>query len=189
MKHHLLFTLSAVSVLVAAGCIIQAPAPQAPPPPGKPAPQYQPKAPQGLPPLADFYTMVSVELLARQLPPGASLGSRGRDSTDPDVHFRWADGNKPGILKNELVDKIRRMMKIKHEKGPHPLAGWYARVCTELAHFARDHGINFGSPAANSTDFGVHERWALGSQGRPKPGVLEQQLVMRINKVFRRYGY
>lgn len=173
-----------LGIIFTAGCIIQAP----PPPKASTPPPPKPATP-GLPPLADFYTHVSVELLANQLPPGASLGSWGRDARDPSVHFRWADGNRPGILKNELVDKIRRMIPIKHKQGPRQLAGWYAHVCSDLARFARDHRINFGSPAANSTDFGVHERWALGSQGKPRPGVLEQQLVMRINKIFRKYGY
>ncbi len=130
-----------------------------------------------------FYVEASIDLLAAQLPPGATLGNKWTDSLDYNVHFNWAIKQSPETLRRELIRKFKLMVKIKASRGKPELATWYAKVCTTWASY----GVDFGSPAANSPDFRVHESWALSPNVTPAD--IENQLVMRINKIFASYGY
>ena len=155
--------------------------------PIKPHPSAIPKATPIVParPLDvyHFYAQASVEFLASQLPPGATLGNKYKDSGDYDLHYNWAVKQSPQILKYELINKFKTMVNIKAMRGKAELAYWYAFVCSKMAKYK----INFGSPAANSTDYRVHEKWALSPN--ITPAVLQDQLIMRINKIFASYGY
>ncbi|MFB0564502.1 MAG: CARDB domain-containing protein [Candidatus Aminicenantaceae bacterium] len=126
-----------------------------------------------------FYTNTSVKLLANQLPPGRSLGSSDRDSKNPDFHYSWAKRKSLEVIKQELIEKFKRIVEIKELEGKQALAWWYALVCINWANL----NVDFGSPVANSLDWNLHEKWAVDQP----PSVLLEQLIMRINKIFRSY--
>ncbi len=130
-----------------------------------------------------FYAQASVEFLSSQLPPGSSLGNQYKDSKNYDLHYNWAVKQNPQTLKAELIDKFSLMVSIKASRGKPELAQWYAMVCSRMGKY----GIDFGSPAANSTNYSVHEKWALSPNITPQ--VLRDQLIMRLERIFASYGY
>jgi len=133
--------------------------------------------------MVSFYTVASTMFLAKELSPGQSLGSVGRDSEKPESHLLWAKKESPQGVKQELITKIVQMVNIKERQGKDKLSDWYALICTNLANY----GVDFGSPTANSRDFGLHKKWA--SSAKMKSPIMRAQIVMRINKIFAHYGY
>ena len=174
--------LGLAMVLYFTACIVQAPPSKSP----QSTPTSTAKEPtlvmgevaeiMDMPEMADFYAHFSVEYLANIVPPLESLGNPGRDSNNPDEHFKWADGNKPAIVKNELKDKIRIMANILEGIDKKTLNRWYARICSDLANLP----VDFGSPLANSKDFDVHEIEAA----KMKKSTMVSRIYFRIDKIF-----
>jgi hypothetical protein len=131
----------------------------------------------------EFYGIASVDFLANQLPPGASLGNPGRDLKDIDLHIQWAENSGPDIAVAELIEKFHIMNGIKFDQGRDEWAAWYAHCCATMATY----GVDFGSPAANSTDFHVHELWARADTMTPE--VIIGQLVLRVEAIFESYAH
>ncbi len=152
--------------------------PGPPPPPGPPG-----EIMTSIGNVFEYYAWASTELLANQLPAGKSLGP-GRDTKDFDRHIKYAD-KSPEKIRKELIEKFRIMIAVMETEGPIKFAEWYAFCCVGFASL----GVDFGSAEANSSDFNVHEKWALGPVGKPDPAALERELIFRVDNVFVHYGF
>lgn len=126
-----------------------------------------------------FFASASVELLAKQLNTGQTLGNQSMDSKDFDFHFSWAKKMDGSRLKQDLLDKFNTMVDLKVKEGTDATADWYALVCSTWANY----DVDFGS-AGNSKDLTVHKNWAVGQSA----SVLKDQIKLRLNKIFASYG-
>jgi hypothetical protein len=130
---------------------------------------------------ATFFAEVSVELLAKQLGPGESMGHAGRDSTDWQSHYNWAAGQSIETIRRDLVEKLSIMVDVKAAKGRDALGKWYSLICAQWAAY----GIDFGSSAANSTNATGHFRWA--SSRFVTLDAIKEQLEKRVDKIAASY--
>ena len=126
-----------------------------------------------------FFADVSVNLLAKQLSSGQSLGSPARDSRDFAMHHNWARNADMNRIKMDLLEKLNQMVDIKVREGAEAKSEWYALLCSTWAGY----GIDFGSPGANNTDPAVHKRWAWGQPAT----VLKNEIKTRLDKIFTAY--
>ncbi|HUX05886.1 MAG TPA: hypothetical protein VMX35_01110 [Acidobacteriota bacterium] len=108
---------------------------------------------------ATFFGRASVDLLAGELPAGASLGNPARDDRAFPGHYNWAVQTDPMVVFGDLIDKFKRMADIKSARGRNELGNWYASVCTQWAGY----GLDYGSSAANARDRATHYNWAGSS--------------------------
>jgi hypothetical protein len=126
-----------------------------------------------------FFANASVELLAKQLSTGQTLGNQSTDSKDFNFHHNWAKIVDENMLKEALADKFSAMVDLKAKEGVEAMANWYALVCSTWANY----GVDFGS-AGNSKDPAVHKNWAMGQPA----SVLKNQIKLRVDKIFASYG-
>jgi hypothetical protein len=127
-----------------------------------------------------FFASTAVELLAKQLSTGQTLGNQNTDSKDFNFHYNWAKTTNISRLMHELNERLNTMMDLKVEEGNLAKASWYAKVCAIWAKY----GIDFGSPGANSTNEEDHKNWATGTS----PYTLKGQIKLRLDKIFSKYG-
>lgn len=126
--------------------------------------------------IASFYADASVNLIAKYLITGESLGNQYKDSEDYSLHYNWAKTIKKNDLKNELISKFNQIVAILNKRNKSILANLYASACVEWAVY----NIDFGSKNANSKDYNLHYSWALNQS----PTTIQEQLKNRIIKIF-----
>ncbi len=128
--------------------------------------------------LQGFYADASA-LLVEFLKSGETLGSSGADSTERDLHYNWARQQSTEKLRLALLEKSDRMVMLRLEESTKAMGDFYGKVCVIWAGY----GVDFGSEAANSTDYAMHANWAQNqSADRIKNG-----LKVRIEKMFASY--